>query len=45
MFNALNRVQCGWPNPSLGSLTFGEVTGTAPGAGPRDVQFGLRLDF
>jgi hypothetical protein len=45
MFNALNRVQFGWPNSSLGRLTFGEVTGTAPGAGPRNVQFGLRFDF
>jgi hypothetical protein len=39
MFNALNRVQFGWPSSSLGSLTFGEVTGTAPGVGPRNVQF------
>ena len=30
---------------TFGSAAFGTVGGTAPGAGPRNVQFGLRLAF
>jgi len=45
MFNAYNRVQFGRANTTFGSAAFGTVTGTAPGAGPRNVQFGLRVAF
>ena len=45
MFNAYNRVQFGRANTTFGSAAFGTVGGTAPGAGPRNVQFGLRLAF
>ncbi len=44
-FNAANHFQFGWADTSLNSRTFGQVSGGAPGAGPRNVQLGLRLDF
>lgn len=44
-FNALNRTQFGWPDTGLGSNTFGQVTSTAPGASPRNIQLGLRVNF
>ena len=44
-FNAFNRVQFGRANTNISSPGFGQVTGTAPGAGPRNIQFGLRFAF
>ena len=44
-FNAFNRVQFGRANTNITSPGFGQVTGTAPGAGPRNIQFGLRFAF
>jgi Carboxypeptidase regulatory-like domain/TonB dependent receptor-like, beta-barrel len=45
MFNAFNRVQFGRANTTFGAAAFGTVAGTAPGAGPRNIQFGLRVTF
>jgi hypothetical protein len=45
MFNAFNRVQFGRANTTFGAAAFGTVAGTAPGAGPRNIQFGLRVAF
>ncbi len=42
-FNITNTPQFAAPNTSVGSSTFGQVTGLWNT--PRDVQFGLRLDF
>ena len=42
-FNISNTPQFSAPNTSVGSSTFGQVTGLWNT--PRDVQFGLRLDF
>jgi hypothetical protein len=44
-FNALNRTQFGWPDTNLNSTTFGQNNGLAPGASPRNIQLGLRLNF
>jgi len=44
-FNAANRTQFGWPDANLGDTIFGQVTGTAPGFTPRNIQVGLRLSF
>ena len=42
-FNITNTPQFAAPNTSVGSSTFGQVTGLwSP---PRDVQFGLRLEY
>lgn len=45
MFNAFNRVQFGRANTTFGNNAFGRVTGTAPGNGPRTIQFALRVEF
>ncbi|MEO7143757.1 MAG: TonB-dependent receptor, partial [Bryobacteraceae bacterium] len=42
-FNISNTPQFAAPNTSVGSNTFGQVTGLWNT--PRDIQFGLRLDF
>jgi hypothetical protein len=42
-FNISNTPQFAAPNTTVGSSTFGQVTGLWNT--PRDVQFGLRLDF
>ena len=44
-FNAFNTVQFGRADTTLGSRTFGQVSGQAPGSGPRNVQLGLRVGF
>ncbi len=44
-YNVSNYVQFGRANTTVGSNGFGTVTGYAPGAGPRNVQMGLRVDF
>ncbi len=44
-FNISNYVQFGRANTTVGSNGFGTVTGYAPGAGPRNIQAGLRVDF
>jgi Carboxypeptidase regulatory-like domain len=44
MFNLTNTPQFGYPNTTFGSPTFGQVTSTT-NVPPRNVQFGLRLDF
>jgi hypothetical protein len=45
MFNALNRVQFGRANTTFGGSSFGRVTATAPGNGPRSIQMALRAEF
>lgn len=45
MFNALNRVQFGRANTTFGNPSFGRVTGTAPGNGPRTIQMALRIEY
>jgi hypothetical protein len=43
-FNLTNTPQFGWPDTAVGSNTFGVVSGTM-NVGPRNVQFGLKVDF
>jgi hypothetical protein len=43
-FNLTNTPQFGWPDTGLGSTTFGVVSGTM-NVTPRNVQFGLKIDF
>ena len=43
-FNLTNTPQFGWPDTAFGSTTFGVVSGTM-NVGPRNVQFGLKVDF
>ncbi len=45
MFNLTNSVQFGRASTTVGASDFGRVTGYAPGAGPRNIQLGLRFDF
>jgi len=45
MFNAANRPQFGWPDMNQASNTFGQNNSMAPGASPRNIQFGLRIGF
>jgi hypothetical protein len=44
-FNIANSVQFGRASTTVGASDFGRVTGYAPGAGPRNIQLALRLDF
>jgi hypothetical protein len=44
-FNIFNNVQLGDPNNNMSSPEAGRVTGLAPGAFMRRLQFGARLDF
>ncbi|MEP7363499.1 MAG: hypothetical protein ABI972_09610 [Acidobacteriota bacterium] len=44
MFNFTNTPQFGRANTTVGSPTFGLVTGTT-NVGPRNVQLGLRVQF
>jgi hypothetical protein len=43
-FNLTNTPQFSWPNTTVGSTTFGQVTATT-NVPPRNVQFGLKVDF
>jgi outer membrane receptor protein involved in Fe transport len=43
MFNIWNHTQFGNPGSTLGAEDFGVVTGV--GVNPREIQFGLRLEF
>jgi hypothetical protein len=43
-FNLTNTPQFSWPGTDFGSNTFGVVSGTM-NMGPRNVQFGLKVDF
>ena len=43
-FNLTNTPQFSWPETAYGSTTFGVVSGTM-NVGPRNVQFGLKVDF
>jgi hypothetical protein len=43
-FNLSNTPQFGWPDTAFGSTTFGVVSGTM-NVGPRNVQFGLKVDY
>ncbi len=43
-FNLTNTPQFSWPDTQFGSPTFGVVSGTM-NVGPRNVQFGLKVDF
>jgi hypothetical protein len=44
-FNVANSVQFGRASTTVGASDFGRVTSYAPGAGPRNIQLGLRVDF
>ena len=44
-FNLANSVQFGRASTTVGASDFGRVTSYAPGAGPRNIQLALRLDF
>ena len=44
-FNAFNSVQFGKADTTFGSRTFGQVSATAPGGDPRNIQLGLRISF
>ena len=44
-FNFTNTPRFAFPDVGYGSATFGEVTSTAPGSTPRNMQFGLRFQF
>jgi hypothetical protein len=43
--NATNYVNLGLPNGNLRSTAFGQPTGLASGASPRQLELGFRLDF
>ena len=43
-FNVGNTPQFSWPDTAYGSTTFGVVSGTM-NVGPRNVQFGLKVDY
>jgi outer membrane receptor protein involved in Fe transport len=43
MFNVFNHTSFGNPGPTVGDSSFGQITGT--NIGPREIQFGLRLEF
>ena len=44
-FNLLNRASLGTPIGNLASASFGRSIGLASGATPRQVEFGVRLNF
>jgi hypothetical protein len=44
-FNVFNRANFATPTTNLSSPFFGQVTATAPGTTPRQLQFGARLSF
>lgn len=44
-FNASNTPYYGAPNTTIGSSTFGKITGTGPGAISRTVELGARFTF
>jgi hypothetical protein len=44
-YNAFNTTMFGSPNTSITSTSFGRVTGTLAGGGPRNVQLAGRLEF
>ena len=43
MFNVWNHTQFGDPGGTFGDPNFGVITGL--GINPREIQFGLRLEF
>jgi len=43
MFNVWNHAQFGDPGTTLGDANFGQITGL--GINPREIQFGLRVEF
>jgi hypothetical protein len=44
-FNVFNKVNLGFPNPSVDASDAGEITALAFGAIPRQIQFSLRVNF
>ncbi len=44
-FNLLNRANLGVPNGTLTSALFGQPTGLATGAAPRQIELGFRFSF
>ncbi len=44
-FNTFNRTRFGYPDEAFGDSTFGQVTQTASGWGPRHGQVGIRFVF
>jgi hypothetical protein len=44
-FNLFNRANFSAPNANLTSALFGRITGSRIGTNPRQIQFGLKLNF
>jgi hypothetical protein len=44
-FNLTNTPTFGRPNEAYGSDTFGQITGYAPGRGPRELQLGVKFYY
>lgn len=44
-FNVTNTPTFGRPNEAFGSDTFGQITGYAPGRGPRELQLGIKFYY
>jgi hypothetical protein len=44
-FNLTNTPTFGRPNEAYGSDTFGQITGYAPGRGPRELQVGIKFYY
>jgi hypothetical protein len=45
VFNVFNHANFAAPNGTLSAATFGLVTATRAGVNPRQLQFGLKVDF
>jgi len=45
LYNALNQIQFGFPQPDFNNSTFGRITGAATAYSPRVIQFVLRYRF
>jgi hypothetical protein len=43
--NVTNYVNLGSPQGNLRSVAFGQATGLATGASPRQIELGFRVDF
>jgi hypothetical protein len=44
-YNAWNTTHFGAPNTTVTSASFGHITGTLAGGGPREIQLAMRLSF
>ncbi len=45
LYNAWNTTMFGTPNTTVTSASFGRVTGTLAGGGPREIQLAARVNF